>query len=101
MQVLCFQRSALADTGARVWHASCNIHGMGKQAQHTLTIALHGSDYVMTVEQGGRVILIRSSNPEQLWAPRAQGGTTSSLSLASCQETHLVMRECIKLESGG
>jgi hypothetical protein len=97
MQVLCFQWADLAGGGARVWHVSCIIHGMGKEAQHTLTIVLHGKDHVMTVEQGGRVTLIRSSNPEHLWAPRAQGGTSSSLSLASCRETHLVMRECIKL----
>jgi hypothetical protein len=72
---------------------------MSKQGQHTLTIVLHGNDYVMTVEDGGMVTLIRSSNPEHLWVPRAQGGTSSCLSLASCTHTHLVMRESIKLEA--
>ncbi|MGO9340525.1 MAG: hypothetical protein ACLPY1_23885 [Terracidiphilus sp.] len=72
---------------------------MGKQARHTITIILHGADHVMTVEEGGKVTLIRSSKPERLWVRDAQGGTTSCLSLASCQETHLVMRESIRLEA--
>jgi hypothetical protein len=29
----------------------------------------------------------------------AQGGVTSCLSLASCKETHVVMRESVRLEA--
>jgi hypothetical protein len=99
MQPLYFQRRARSPLRPHVWHVSCNIHGMSIQTQHTLIIVLHGNDHVMTVEERGRVTLIRSSNPEHLWAPRAQGGTSSSLSLASCKQTHLVMRECMKFEA--
>ena len=60
---------------------------------------LDGNDHSMTMEQEGRVTLIRASKPERLWVQPAEGGTMSSLSLASCAETYVVLSERMKLEA--
>ena len=74
---------------------------MSEPSQNRFTIVIHACGNAMTVQQDGRITRTRASEPGRLWADPMQCRTSGSLSLAHCQETHLVLLESMKLEGRG
>ena len=93
-----FELGVPINTRRRVWHVPCYIHGMRKTAHHSLTIVMQGNENSMTIEQEGKITLTRASKSGRLWVEPAEGGTLSSVSLASFKVTHRVLRETIQLQ---
>jgi hypothetical protein len=70
---------------------------MRKKAQPTLRIGIHVILNGMEIRHEGRMAQMRVNQSGRLWAEPAPHETVNPPTLAYCQETYLVLRECVKL----
>jgi hypothetical protein len=69
---------------------------MSIQGQNKLTIVIRRSGDAMAIQLGGRITSLRAAKPGCPWEEAAPAFVLTKLSLETCEQTQVVLREIIK-----